>query len=274
MACSAPITMATPYGNITTRCKQCLNCRIMKQSALTLRCLLENQYGSSASFWTLTYKDAPETGDYMDFSKFLNRFRSWNRRRGNKTPIRYLGVGEYGHKHGRFHYHALIWNALELIPETSLTRLWPHGFVYIGTVTPASIRYTARYTLKFETKGKESCAGWSRRPPLGSLGMKEVADYMLRNNYDLSEPPSTFAIDGRTYPLDNAMKIEFASVYEPSWIETNENTGQRTLRRSAVAAMMRHEIDLKLGDPLEKERKRQEDRNTFFETARLVNERF
>ena len=75
---------------------------------------------------------------------------------GNPKSIRYLGCGEYGHKTGRFHFHGLLFDGLTHLSQTCLTKLWPHGFVYIGTVTPASIRYTARYTLKFETKGKES----------------------------------------------------------------------------------------------------------------------
>jgi len=263
--------MSGPAGPITTRCKQCLNCRIFKQSSLTLRCLLENRSALSAEFWTLTYKDAPETGDYEDFKKFLKRLRARNRRAGNWTPLRYLGCGEYGHKSGRFHFHGLIWNGLKSIGETYPTELWPHGFVYIGTVTPASIRYTARYTLKFETKGQESCAGWSKRPPLGSHSMQKIAQRMLERGDKLTEPPTTFKLEGKTYPLDNAMRIEFAQIFDPTWISTNDK-GVRRLNTTTNEAMHRSYVtDKKLGDPIEAQRKHQEARNTFFETARLNN---
>lgn len=274
MACAAPITTSSPVGNIQVRCKQCLNCRIYKQSALTLRCLLENATSLSAQFWTLTYADAPEIGDYGDFKSFLKRYRQWNRRRGNLSQIRYLGCGEYGSKSGRFHYHALIFNALHPDQDRSLTRLWPHGFVKIGTVTPASVRYTARYTLKFEAKGRESVAGWSQKPPLGSDGIKQVAAYMRANAYQLESAPTTCTISGKTYPMDRAMQIEFAEEFNPDWVSRHPDTGQRFLTKTSPLVAHHAYVEYhKLGDPIAQQRRRQLDRNTFFETARFTNER-
>lgn len=212
MPCLSPITVTSKLGTeFRVRCRQCLQCRIMKLSALSLRAELEFRMASSGEFWTLTYEHAPAKGSYQDFSSFLKRLRAQNARQGNQVPIRYLGVGEYGGRTGRFHFHGLIFNALCPTPRQWLERLWPHGFVYIGTVTPSSIRYTARYTTKFETKGREACAGWSKRPALGDTGMRYVADAMRRRGDNLPGPPLGFRIDGRSLPLDEAMRLSFWS---------------------------------------------------------------
>lgn len=190
---------------------QCLQCRIRKQKQLTWRAILEDRMCSGAEFWTLTYRDAPETGGWKDFSDFLKRYRMTQvRKLGNRLPIRFLGCGEYGEKSGRFHYHALLWNTRP-VPEDLLTRLWPHGFVYIGTVTPSSIRYTARYTLKFGTKGKFAVANWSKSPALGDPGMRELVRSLKRHGHQLQGIPSYMSHDGKLWPMDEAMRLSFLS---------------------------------------------------------------
>jgi hypothetical protein len=263
MPCAHPITIDTSAGPVDVRCKQCLQCRIMKQSALSLRCILEHQLSWSSYFLTLTYADAPEKGDWKDFSKFMKRLRIWNtRKQKNTEPIRFLGCGEYGSKNGRFHYHALIWNTAQLSEET-LGKLWPHGFVYIGSVTPGSIRYTARYTLKFHTKGEEAIANWSKRPPLGADGMRQIAQYMKTNGYKVQKVEPAMRIEDKTYWLDDTMKNIFRLEYG--------------IEQEHIPNVMRHMnycAVRKFGDPLERERKRLEDRATFWQTARFTNDTF
>ncbi len=266
MPCRAPITVDSPAGPIQVRCKQCLQCRIMKQSAVSLRAILEHQTTSSAYFLTLTYADAPETLDYNDFSLFMKRLRIWNsRNQKNTEPIRFLGVGEYGTKLGRPHFHALIYNSNPLPPET-LTKLWQQGFVYTGTVTPASIRYTARYCLKFNDRGKESIATWSKRPPLGETGMRLMAAHMRDTHGQIKQVPASLKMGKNQYFLDETMKTVFRHEYE--------KTGLVLPGDSAPLSHLRYVTDMVLGDPIAKQRIASEDKAKFWETARFSNEQF
>lgn len=212
MACNCQILVDTSAGPMHVPGGQCLQCRIQKQKSLTWRSILEDRMTIGGSeFWTLTYADAPEKGDWTDFSLFFKRFRQIQARNlGNRQRIRFLGCGEYGEKSGRFHYHALIFNTVPT-PAALHTRLWPHGFVYIGTVTPQSIRYTARYTLKFGAKGKEAVANWSKSPPLGDVGMRAIVRQLLKHGHTLTDIPSYMQHDGKFWPLDEAMRLSFAS---------------------------------------------------------------
>lgn len=265
MACSAPITIKTKAGNVEVRCKQCLPCRINRQSSISLKALLENATSVSSDFWTLTYADAPEELDYNDFSKFLKRYRHWNREEGNRLSIRYLSVGEYGSKSGRAHFHALIFNGLSPDRATCRTRLWPHGFAYIGTVTPASIRYTARYCLKFAEKGKEGTANWSLRPSLGDDGMRQIARYHRDNQIQrLKEPPSAMRIEGRNYAVDPTLQKIFWDEY---------TRGCEVKRSKPIKAHLEYVLKRRFGDPIEAQRRRDLARHEFFESARFTNER-
>lgn len=263
MACTSPLHIPTEFGQIKTRCKQCLQCRIVRQGALTLQNLMEFHTSSTSEFWTLTYKEAPETGDYSDFRNFLKRYRSYQTRQGNLQTVRFFACGEYGTKSGRFHYHALLYNVIPPITDRCLTRLWPHGFVRIGTVTPASISYTARYCLKFEEKGRSSHAGWSRRPVLGTDGMKYLASYMARRGDDVKEIPTYLGIGGRTFPLSTAMR----EVFDTEWTRVR---GRSIPNRSKLYHHFEYKRDIHHPEFTKEQRKIMADRKEFFNSARIV----
>lgn len=269
MACSVPIPTATQWGLIDVPCKQCLPCRISRQSELTGRCLLENSTAVHSAFWTLTYANPPAVGGYGDFQKFLKRLR-----KANEAPIRYFGCGEYGSKSGRFHFHALIWNNVRLKEWSSpfrdgkvrlhpawATRLWPHGYSYIGTVTPASIRYTARYTLKFFDQTAEPIAGWSKEPALGAAGMTFIIKRMLDRGDTIDSLPTSISIEGKSYVLGRTMRELTAQVVE-------FYTG-RDIRPSPLNAVHSFHEKRVLGDPLVDQARRIAERNTFWESARF-----
>lgn len=132
-------------------------------------------------FITLTYDDENVPSDWSlrkdDFQKFIKRLR-----KSVKHKIRYFHCGEYGNicKHGlpvgpdanpnyhcpgchvgRPHYHAILFNhdysdLVEVgangdnIHYTSptLEKTWGKGFTQVGTLTPQSAGYVARYCLK------------------------------------------------------------------------------------------------------------------------------
>lgn len=60
--------------------------------------------------------------------------------------IKYYACGEYGEKHGRAHYHAII--IREANNPINYYDYWKQGQIDVGTVTPASIAYCTGYLLK------------------------------------------------------------------------------------------------------------------------------
>lgn len=267
MACVAPLTVSSPHGPILVRCKQCLGCRIHTQSSLTLRGLLENQSALSGLFVTMTYREEPETPTYSDFQTFLKRVREWHRRQGLRPSIRYLGCGEYGEKFGRFHFHGLLWNT---IPPFDPQEVWPYGFVHTGQVTPKSINYTVRYTLKFLPQGEKPIVGWSRFPPLGGVTMRALGERYLKEGHVLAAPPDTLSMNGRSYPVDRILKIEFAEGYAPHWI-VRDALGTRSLVKSVVCATMNYREVKMFGDPLADYRASQDRKSRWWETVRISN---
>lgn len=279
MPCSKPITVQSPHGLIQVRCKQCLPCRIMTQRSLSLRGLLEFQTSWSAEFLTLTYtpEECPDLIDYSHFSAYLKRLRSWNRREGNQRPIRFLACGEYGGRFGRPHFHAILFNHLTHDPDCH-TRLWRRGFVHIGQVTPSSIAYTARYTLKsLETPGKEPVCEKSRKPVLGDAGMRHIARHLwqrwCRGSFprDIAqrasvECPSALRIEGQNYMVDQAMRKVFQ--------DEIELLGGVVFAPHAISAVLKRREHLLFGDPLQAKREKAWTRSKFWDSIAVIKEVF
>lgn len=125
-----------------------------------MRCYHEAQLHEENCFLTLTYDDEhlPEDGslDLRHFQLFMKRFR---KRCGE--GIRFFHCGEYGSKHRRPHYHAIIFgydfkdkkffkmvNDYPLYTSVFLDSIWELGYSTIGDVTFQSAAYVARYVTK------------------------------------------------------------------------------------------------------------------------------
>lgn len=147
---------------VTVPCGQCIGCRLERARQWTARLTHEAQFHLHRWFLTLTYSDEnlPPGGNLVkaDFQKFMKRLR-----KNTGSKLRYFHCGEYGETTWRPHYHAVIFG-LE-IPDmrkygasskkgrdqwTSewLNKQWGLGDVWIGTFTPQSAGYVARYILK------------------------------------------------------------------------------------------------------------------------------
>ncbi|MBA7539829.1 hypothetical protein ES705_32114 [subsurface metagenome] len=96
--------------------------------------------------------------------------------KGNEPKIRYYIVGEYGTKTNRPHYHGLYFNLpVDIISE--FQELWKLGFVYIGSVTDASIHYVTSYIInrQKENEGIEnSFSIMSRKPGIGNSYLEDA----------------------------------------------------------------------------------------------------
>lgn len=145
--------------SIRIACKQCIGCRLMRQNAWTVRMLCEAQMHPENWFITWTYADEhlPLHGslDYSDVQSCNRKLR--------KTfgKFRFFVAGEYGDTFGRAHWHSVNFGLhisdLDIVKMSGdrpiyrsklLEKAWGKGNVFIGTVTPQSVRYCASYTLK------------------------------------------------------------------------------------------------------------------------------
>ncbi|QKI28940.1 VP4 [Kummerowia striata gokushovirus] len=143
-------------------CGKCVECLLERARDWAVRCTHEASTHESSAFLTLTYapEHEPPNGllQYADFQKFMKRLRRFL---GNQE-IGFFMCGEYGEKTQRPHYHACIFgydftdkekvrenhNGDEIWNSKKLTELWGLGHTELGSVTPQSAGYVARYVLK------------------------------------------------------------------------------------------------------------------------------
>ncbi|WGL31471.1 replication initiator protein [Dipodfec virus UOA04_Rod_1087] len=132
-------------------CGKCISCLSNRKRDWVFRLKQEFRHCSSASFITLTYSDENlpynEKGVPVlvpkDMQDFLKRFRAFV----GQPKVRFFGVGEYGSKTLRPHYHLLLFNFPECDLHYVLEKTWKFGMHYIGDVTDGSIEYVCKYCL-------------------------------------------------------------------------------------------------------------------------------
>lgn len=151
-------------------CGQCLGCRIDRSRMWMVRCLHEASLYEDNCFITLTYDPDkyPTTGslDYVHFQKFMRRLR----KNFPNTEIRFYMCGEYGEKHKRAHFHAILFN-LDFkdtyqrgltktgqpdLDSPTLSRIWGLGRTSVGPANQDTIGYVARYiTTKISGRSQD-----------------------------------------------------------------------------------------------------------------------
>ena len=107
-----------------------------------------------------------------DLNLFIRRLRKVN------PGIRYFAVGEYGSEKGRPHYHAIIFNLIDL---ALITDSWvdlngmPIGHVVGDRATMGRIRYMVEYmALPQKEDGRQKAFRvMSRRPGIGANYIKK-----------------------------------------------------------------------------------------------------
>ena len=137
-----PVERKGTVEGLQLPCGGCLACRANRARDWAIRCQLELKDHSTACWATLTYTDdaLPLTLQKADLSAWLKRLRA-----RTDLPIRFFASGEYGERTHRPHYHCILFGLSDR-PEIQDT--WPHGYVRVDPVTPASIAYVAGYTSK------------------------------------------------------------------------------------------------------------------------------
>lgn len=169
-------------------CYVCSLCRKRRLDDWFIRCICEARYHQKICFLTLTYNDEnlplKHQLSYEDVAKFFKRLR---KNSGNK--FRYFLCGEYGSKHSRPHYHAVLYG-LDEKDKDVINRSWNKGFIHIGTFTPRALRYTMKYFMKTIHRSSNDkhydekffCLA-SRRPGLGYQYLIDHYDQLAKQGY-------------------------------------------------------------------------------------------
>lgn len=221
--------LGLPSTLVKLPCGQCIGCRLARARTWAIRCMHESTLHTENSFLTLTYnnENLPPNGSLRpsDIVKFFKRLRK------SGASIRYLQCGEYGELNLRPHHHAIIfgWCPSDLVlyragdiplyQSSFLAKLWPFGFVSVGSVTFDSCCYTARYITKKVTGAKAAdhygdripeYVTMSRRPGIG----KAFYDKYFSDMYDhdtlvvrdkfVIKPPKYY---DKLYDIDNPDKM-------------------------------------------------------------------
>lgn len=155
-------------------CGHCSYCRKQQAREFAFRCEAE-AFDKYVYNVLLTYDDLhiPKFDgrpvlNRVHVQDFLKRFRSWHDRYTG-TKLRYFGVGEYGGKHGRPHYHIIFFTdkPLEMPKEDKgeplsfingiLDFTWRKGACDIEPINNvgASVRYFVQYLLTYNDESKK-----------------------------------------------------------------------------------------------------------------------
>lgn len=178
MKCISPVYVSRAKTFVP--CGKCAFCIKKTIDAWCLRLGHEMEISSSAFFLTLTYDNEHlppgEELSKRDLQLFIKRLRKVN------PGIRYFAIGEYGSEKGRPHYHAVIFNLVNL---DLITSSWcdhdgnPIGHVVGDRAVMGRIRYMVEYmALPQKDNGKQKAFRiMSRRPGIGFSYVKKWAGF-------------------------------------------------------------------------------------------------
>lgn len=198
MKCLCPLPMRNRVGDVVrVPCGQCIACRLNYGKLWSIRMMEELKHHDKACFATLTYDEehlneiCEDYGNICLVKSDLQKF--WKRLRKDRS-VRYFACGEYGDRFGRPHYHAIIYG-VDPSEIDLIEKYWDKGYVKLGTVTPDSCLYVAKYMTK-KLRGKalddklEEDPGYqnefvlmSRRPGIGSDLSPEMVRFLRDNGF-------------------------------------------------------------------------------------------
>lgn len=130
-------------GVIYVPCGKCYVCLSARRMQWQFRLEMESLQWSDSLFVTLTLDDEHlhdvNKRDLQLFFKFL-------RNRGH--VFRYYGIGEYGTRTFRPHYHVIFFTDDGVSLSRDIMLYWDKGFTYFGSVTPSSLGYVLHYHIR------------------------------------------------------------------------------------------------------------------------------
>lgn len=250
-------------------CGVCRDCRLAKARDWSVRCAHEAElYEGRCLFIDLTYADEhlPKNGvEPKVLTQFIKDLRNKNRSlkktkvhvpdkykdraRFENNLIRYFGVGEYGEKFSRPHYHVILFNwddpkryfwkrskkGTLLYRSPILDEIWTYGHVTCSTFSPECAAYAARYTLKKIT-GEPAHDHYLIENPDGTT-TRQNPEFQRQSNrpgigHDWIEQhwKETFA---RDFVIVNGKKLPVPKYYD-TWLKVNENETYQKVKQKRI----------------------------------------
>lgn len=229
MMCGNPIIM----GMHLFPCGQCMPCRLNRRRIWAHRIMIEASQHEDNAFVTLTYSDK-----FLPYGGSLDagQFRDWLkrlRRQCEPSRIRFYGVGEYGDKMGRPHYHAALFGYKNCVygetrnpvrgrevheqccePCDRVRDTWGMGRISVGYLDISTAQYIAGYVTKKMTRKDDPRLGglypefarMSLRPGIGFSGMHDVADVLMTYSLDKRVVPNSLAHAKKEMPLGRYLR--------------------------------------------------------------------
>lgn len=181
MVCLSPYMKFTGEGVAPFPCGHCPNCRKSKSNEWSLRISLESLEYSDIAFVTLTYDNENCPKDYSlvpsHLTSFIKRLRTNIDRFGVSGRIRYYGVGEYGDRFQRPHYHLIIFGLRE--EDFHLIKAsWKMGIVDVQK--PISKEQCANYVAGYVTKKFRKINYGNRVPPFNRQSQGLGKSFVLK----------------------------------------------------------------------------------------------
>lgn len=257
MLCTKPIGV----NGATVGCGHCGPCIANRRRLWTGRLLLEQLDHEYSCFATLTYVRAPAFLMPRHLQTFCKRLRYF------RGPFRFYGVGEYGSKFGRPHWHiALFGVGLQeaeairkawrghLVAEVRAVPEGSYGGVHVGELNHDSAQYLCKYMCKDDAS--QSVVRMSRRPyGIGAGAVARAADGLLTDGgssglVGVGDVPRELRTGGQKYPLGQYLRRELRKavgwngetpvamrrkVAQERAAETSEDIALRSRKRAATA---------------------------------------
>lgn len=248
--CINPVVVSTYAGTPweSFACGQCMPCRINTRRKKTARILLEASNHPTTTFVTLTIDDEHLTYQLAwdacpvwtvvpkDLQKWMKRVRY------EMGPHRFVGIGEYGNKTGRPHYHALLFGMNKAAAEWVCKKTWHQGITQCDEMTEGRAAYIAGYTTKKMTKREDERLELfqepeffrqSLKPPIGVLGLDRIEQlhytkHMAEQMAETLDVAGSFNLGNKSWPLDRTMRRHLRKRIGLPESNASRKTGGRT----------------------------------------------
>lgn len=233
MLCRSPYVKA----GAAFPCGRCEPCSYNRKRLWKHRIMLEAACHEVNSFVTLTYRDEELPRDEGIAVLRPKHLQDWLKRLRERVDFkfRFYGVGEYGDKSDRPHYHIILFGfptcvrgrtrrrELSTEPVASeccdicrlIANSWGFGNVDLGTVTSDSAAYVADYTIKRMTsyddirlngRTPEFCR-MSLRPGIGADAVFDIASDLMKYGLDdESDVPTSLRHGKSNLPLGRYLR--------------------------------------------------------------------
>lgn len=239
-------------------CGKCFECKRNDRNGWAIR--LQHEI-KSGTFVTLTYDEEhlPKDGKLIkkDLQDYIKRVREQLRYENPSFRLLYFGVGEYGERYGRPHYH-IITNCSNI---DTLKSKWNKGITDFGIVEEASILYCTKYIQKqkkykkdteqtpYKTKKGDKTRHKAEKTEfrimskgLGNTYIEKYKDYLRENLITYT------SVRGVKYPLPRYYRDKIFNVQTETKInkETGEITKTITQEKVDLREVQDKNIEVKL----------------------------